>query len=115
MSRTVELRVYIAVSGIMLSYGAIVPPVRGQVQVAKLPSTASFDGFGWSVAIEGDWAVAGAPFRDMVDGVPPDFLDVGAAYVFRREGEAWVFDTKLTAPDGACADRWPASRLRRIA
>jgi hypothetical protein len=31
--------------------------------------------------------------------------DSGAVYVFRRDGESWLFDAKLTATDGDCGDR----------
>ena len=74
-------------------------------QVAKL---AAFDGaaysrFGLSVSVSGDTAVVGA-WGATVGGVPQ-----GAAYVFyRNQGgpDAWDQVAKLTADDGATADRF---------
>jgi hypothetical protein len=48
------------------------------------------DLFGWSVALSGDWAVAGAP----------EAGGQGAAYVFQREAGVWVERVKLVASDG---------------
>jgi hypothetical protein len=48
------------------------------------------DGFGRSVAIEGDTAVVGAP-------TGPDYR--GAVYVFTRSGDSWTQSAKLTASD----------------
>ncbi len=54
------------------------------------------DNFGSTIAVDGDWLVAGAPFAH-VDGVESQ----GAAYVFKRNAQG-DYDqvTKLTASDG---------------
>ena len=52
--------------------------------------------FGTAVALVGDLALVGAD----QDGD----LDFGAAYVFRREGNGWTQEAKLTASDGAFND-----------
>src|SRR5262249_53881388 len=50
---------------------------------------AAYDHFGFSVAISGDTAVAGAPYDDDVgDGA-------GSVYVFVRSGNAWTQQAKL--------------------
>ncbi len=54
------------------------------------------DGFGTTVAIEGDIAVVGAPIQDNQSSI-----DEGAAYVFEKVGSDWVERVKLTASDGA--------------
>ncbi len=54
------------------------------------------DGFGSSVAVDGDTAVVGAPFHPSAAG--------GAAYVFVRAGSSWVEQAQLTAPDDPPAD-----------
>ena len=66
-------------------------------QGAKLtPSDgASGDYFGWSVAVDGDTAVAGAVFDD------DNGSESGSAYVFTRESGVWSQSAKLTASDGA--------------
>ena len=74
-------------------------------QGAKLtPSDgASGDRFGWSVAVDGDTAVAGAYLDD------DNGSDSGSAYVFTRESGVWSQSAKLTASDGAAGDRFGES------
>lgn len=55
---------------------------------------AANDGFGYHVAISGDYAVIGTPNDDG---------NRGAAYVFSRTN-GWVQQTKLLAPDGVAGD-----------
>jgi len=56
------------------------------------------DTFGSSVAIDGDWMIVGAPFDD------DRALLAGSAYIFRRQGEAWVQEAKITAVDASQFD-----------
>ena len=49
------------------------------------------DYFGASVALEGDYAIVGAGGND------DDGIDSGSAYIFKREGEDWIEQGKLTA------------------
>jgi len=60
---------------------------------AKLTASdaAALDRFGWSVSVNGDTAVIGAPFDD--DAV----LNIGSTYVFVRSGTSWTLQQKLTA------------------
>lgn len=60
----------------------------------------SSDHFGYSVAIDGDVAVVGAPQDD------DRALNGGAAYVFTRSGGAWTQQAKLTAVDGGQVDNF---------
>jgi len=54
--------------------------------------------FGWSVALSGDYALVGS-WRDM------HFTRlVGPAYVFKRNGELWQEQARLTASDGIRGD-----------
>ncbi|MFZ1701430.1 MAG: cohesin domain-containing protein [Pyrinomonadaceae bacterium] len=62
---------------------------------------AGYDLFGYSVAIDGDTAVIGALIGDS-----PSSADSGAAYVFVRSGNTWIFQQKLTPSDGARDDRF---------
>ncbi len=52
------------------------------------------DGFGSSVAIYGNYAIAGSPYHD--DG---DDELTGSAYIFERQGDTWLETAKLTASD----------------
>ena len=75
-------------------------------QQAKLTDTVSadaeFDELGYSVALDGETALIGAPFRHGA-------LGHGAAWVFTRVGgswSAWTAQPVLTAADGASGDRF---------
>ena len=67
---------------------------------AKLTASdgATYDEFGWSVSISGDYAIVGACKHDA------DGTDSGAAYIFKRGGESWIEQCKLTAADAAAGD-----------
>ncbi|UCC22767.1 MAG: SMP-30/gluconolactonase/LRE family protein [Planctomycetota bacterium] len=69
-------------------------------QQAKLiPSDGSDgDNFGYSVSIDGDYAIVGS-YHDDDKG-----SDSGSVYIFRREGETWTQQTKLLASDGYTFD-----------
>jgi len=60
------------------------------LEIAKLVSIdgAKFDQFGWSVSIDGEYAVIGANGDDSFRG---------AAYVFKRSGTSWAQEAKLYA------------------
>ncbi len=51
------------------------------------------DTFGQSVFIESDRAIVGVPYSDVAAG------DAGAAYVFKRQGDAWFEEGTLYASD----------------
>ncbi|BAZ32338.1 integrin alpha beta-propeller repeat protein [Cylindrospermum sp. NIES-4074] len=57
------------------------------------------DWFGWSVAIDGEWAIVGAKLTDN-GGV----VDVGSAYIFHLENGAWKQKQKLQYSDFKVAD-----------
>ena len=61
------------------------------------------DRFGCSVSISGDYAIVGA-HQDDDNGSAS-----GSAYVFQRSGSDWVEVDKLTASDGAKADKFGIS------
>ena len=60
------------------------------------------DRFGWSLCIEGDTALIGAPDDDGVDasGVDNRIFNSGSGYVFIRSGSTWSFQQKLAAAGG---------------
>ncbi len=85
-------------------------------QVAKL--TAYFrvdgDGFGRSVAIDGDTIVVGAPYNDYDDDDNDTNDDEGAAYVFTKPDTGWAYSpgtetAMLTASDGSGDDQFGSS------
>jgi hypothetical protein len=71
-------------------------------QVAKLTAAdgASFDFFGNSVSISGDYAVVGALWDD------DSGSNSGSAYVFQRIDTTWFEQAKLLAADGAADDHF---------
>ena len=74
-------------------------------QQAKLTAgdAATFDYFGWSVAVSGDTAVIGARGDDDAGSYS------GAAYVFTRTAGVWSQQAKLTASDAAADDHFGLS------
>ncbi|MEW6745865.1 MAG: hypothetical protein AB1486_24250 [Planctomycetota bacterium] len=54
-----------------------------------------WDYFGWSVAVNGDALLVGAPGHDEAGE------RAGAAYVFRHDGSRWRFEQELLASDAA--------------
>ena len=63
---------------------------------------AAYDWFGWSVALDGDTALIGAPTRTVGGNTHQ-----GAAYVFTRTGTSWSPQGgALTASDGAANDEF---------
>jgi hypothetical protein len=65
----------------------------------------TYDQFGWSVALSGDYAIVGAPF----EGDNPSLASAGAAYVFKRSGTTWTQETKVVASDRAENDEFGTS------
>jgi len=63
------------------------------------------DTFGYSVGIDADRIVVGAPYYD------PTGSDKGFAYVFQRAGDTWVQQQKLISSGSALDDEfgWSAS------
>jgi hypothetical protein len=70
---------------------------------ATASDAAASDTFGFSVAIDGDYAIVGAYFND------DDGTDSGSAYVFERTGSTWAEQTKLTASDATASDWFGSS------
>ena len=66
-----------------------------QQQKLTAANAANNDRFGWSVAINGETAVVGAVGANN---------GRGSAYVFVRNGTAWIQQQQLTAADGALND-----------
>jgi len=59
-----------------------------------------FAEFGYSVGISGDYAIAGAPYRDASD------FDEGAAYLFEYDGSGWNQEPRLEASDAQQSDQF---------
>lgn len=82
--------------------GVLPCPAQGQCEIAKLLASdgTADDNLGFSVAISGDRAIAGAPL-DGKNGVAS-----GSAYIYRfdPENSTWTEEVKLLASDGAPYD-----------
>jgi len=61
---------------------------------------ASQDQFGFSVSIDGDYVIVGAPLHS---------IEKGKAYIFKRSGSTWTDEQKLTVPDGEHYDYFGGS------
>ena len=76
-------------------------------ETAKLTASdgAADDKFGYSVAVDGDTVVIGAPYNDYNDDDGDTDDDEGSAYVFTRDSAGgWRQRDRLTASDGAERD-----------
>ena len=64
-----------------------------QETILRTPDSAEGDNFGWSVALDGDRALIGAPFHDS------EKPDGGGAYIFERSGNVWNEAQRLLPND----------------
>ncbi|MEL7361276.1 MAG: FG-GAP repeat protein, partial [Bacteroidota bacterium] len=79
---------------------AVAPSLSAQTETKLTASDgAAEDEFGYSVSVSEEVALVGAFGDDDNGGVFS-----GSAYVFRRAGNAWVEEAKLTASDGGAAN-----------
>ena len=74
--------------------------VWSAVQKLVASSGAALDNFGFSLAIDGNRLVIGAPDSDPLGNKS------GSAYVFRRSGGVWNQEAQLTASNGGNGDRF---------
>lgn len=101
----------VAIDGVTAMVGAPRRDGRGSVFVFERSGTAwtevdelssgrpgTFERFGFSIVVEGDVAVVGAPNDD------DEGDNAGAVYVFTRTGGVWTESDKLTAADGSAFD-----------
>jgi hypothetical protein len=61
------------------------------------------DFFGYSVSIEGDYAIVGAYGEDTGGSL------AGAAYIFKRAGTTWAVEAKIMASDAGASDEFGRS------
>ena len=95
-------------------YPLTIDPLAQQAYL-KAPNSGAGDGFGYSVATDGDLIVVGAPNEDSNasgvngDGSNDTAPESGAAYVFRRVSEVWVFEAYLKASNPGAGDNFGAN------
>jgi hypothetical protein len=58
------------------------------------------DNYGYSVVIEGDHVLVGAPTDDV------EFVDQGSAHIYRHDGTEWQYVQRLTDSQGAAYDEF---------
>ena len=90
----------------LLAVGAAYVFVRNGsfwTQQAKLTADdgQNFDQFGWSVDIDGDYAIVSS-YRDNIGSNS----NQGSAYIFVRSDTSWTQQAKITAADGAANDEF---------
>lgn len=88
---------------LVLSHLILIGPGFSQnwTQISKVTSNERGlnDQFGFSVAVSGDFAIAGCHRDDEDENGANTLTDAGAAYIFRREGCSWVMHQKIVASD----------------
>lgn len=75
-----------------------------EVQKIVASDKATFDNFGASVAISGDYAIVGARDEEHDEGGANELNDAGSAYIFERSGSTWSEVQKIVASDRAADD-----------
>ncbi len=79
------------------SWPIVIDPLFSEEQQLEASDAAVGDGFGRSVAVDGDTAIVGAPGAFSSS-------NAGMAYIFVRNGTAWTEQEKLEASDAAASD-----------
>ncbi|MCG8573876.1 MAG: T9SS type A sorting domain-containing protein [Flavobacteriales bacterium] len=82
------------------------------VQIQKLSNSdqESYDRFGWSVAIDGDYAIVGAYGEDEDEDGANSLSKAGSAYIFERDEDGvWVEVQKIVAADRHAGDEFGSS------
>ncbi|BDX06176.1 FG-GAP repeat protein [Planctobacterium marinum] len=69
-----------------------------QTQIITAPDAKPGDAFGQSISLTENHLVIGAPRSDAMGE------NSGAAYIYKRESDAWQYQTKIKASDGAAGD-----------
>jgi hypothetical protein len=64
------------------------------------------DFFGYSVAIDGDYAIVGAWAEDEDASGLNTLTSAGSAYIFKRNGATWALQQKIVAADRAALDQF---------
>ncbi len=92
-------------AGVKFAGAAYVFEREGDTWVEKTKLTANEPGkadrFGFSVALDADTVVIGAPLRDTNGG-----QDAGAAYIFGRDGDSWKQLAKVEGEGGRKGDKF---------
>ena len=70
---------------------------------------ASSDNFGYSVAIDGEFAIVGAPYNSYDTIGSKSVSWAGAAYIFKLENNSWIQQAKIVANDRASNDNFGLS------
>ena len=101
VARRGGLEIHLDESGAV--YPVTIDPIFTQQAYLKASNTGDGDLFGFSVAIDGDTAVVGAPSENGIAA------DSGAAYVFFRDGGAWSEQGYLKASNAGITDEFGTS------
>lgn len=81
------------------------------IQQQKIVSSdrSSYDSFGYSVSISGNYAIVGAYAENEDTSGENSFSSAGSAYIFVRNGSTWTQVQKLVASDRAAYDYFGVS------
>ncbi|MCM3870977.1 MAG: DUF4214 domain-containing protein, partial [Pyrinomonadaceae bacterium] len=94
-SRAEGREIVLSVDDREATYPIVIDPITASEQ-ARLSAILFDNGgrFGFSVAIQGDLAIVGAPTTDLT----PLNVDTGRAYVFVRSGSTWTLEREFNHP-----------------
>jgi hypothetical protein len=84
--------------------GLLIAGDYDELQKIVASDRASYDYFGYSVSISGDYAIVGAYCEDENASGGFTRLEAGSAYIFKRDGTSWSQEAKIVASDRAVDD-----------
>ena len=92
-----RFRLLAAATLIAIAVPACPPRALGQATATCVTGSgvSAGDGFGYAVAVDGDWMVVGAPWHDAAGA------DAGGVWVFQRQGHLWQEFTTLLPAAGS--------------
>src|SRR5687767_11553509 len=94
----------LAACGILSSSPTVAAQTFDQQAKLQASDAATHDSFGYSVALQGDMALIGAPNHNHEGG-----SWVGSCFVFGRNGTAWAQEAELRASDATSFEQFGIS------
>ncbi len=77
-----------------------------QTQILQNSDNENYDRFGYSVAIDGDWLIIGAPREDDDENGNNNISRAGSVYIFKNNGGTWSQTQKIVANDRSADDEF---------
>ncbi|HIP36617.1 MAG TPA: hypothetical protein EYG85_07165, partial [Crocinitomix sp.] len=77
-----------------------------QTQILQNSDNENYDRFGWSIAVDGDWLIIGAPREDDDENGNNNISKAGSVYIFKNINGTWTQTQKIVASDRSTDDEF---------